>query len=85
VIDSMPRRPTVATSQRRRLALALALVALLALGCAPRPVAGEECLEIVDLGSCGNWAVGKYHKQGDLTENSQPMWHNAGDYVRCLS
>jgi hypothetical protein len=83
VIDSMPRRPTVAASQRRQ--LALALVALLALGCAPRPVAGEECLEIVDLGSCGNWAVGKYHKQGDLTENGQPVWHNAGDHVRCLS
>ena len=77
-----PRRPTVAASQRRR--LAMALVALLSLGCAPRPVAGEECLEIVDLGSCGNWAVGKYHKQGDSTENGQPVWHNAGDHVRCL-
>lgn len=44
------------------------------------PAAGEECLEVVNLGSCGPWAVGKYHKQDD-EHNNMPVWHNAGDHV----
>ena len=58
------------------LALAIAYAALCL-----RPAAGEQCLEVYNLGSCAPWAVGKYHKQDD-EQNGKPVWHNAGDHVR---
>ena len=58
----------------------LAVVMAVTTMCFPS-AAGEECLEVVNLGSCGPWAVGKYHKQDD-EQNGKPVWHNAGDHVR---
>ena len=59
----------------------LALTITFAALCLPPPAAGEECLEVYNLGSCGPWAVGRYHKQDD-EQNGKPVWHNAGDHVR---
>lgn len=57
----------------------LALVIATTTMCLPS-AAGEECLEVVNLGSCGPWAVGKYHKQDD-EQNGKPVWHNAAEHV----
>lgn len=58
----------------------LVLAVVFSAACLPC-VAGDDCLEVVNLGSCGPWAADKYHKQDD-EHNGKPVWHNAGDHVR---